>query len=112
MEHRTVPTNIEAEHTLTKADLVEQVHQQIGVSKKEANGHVETMLEIMKSSLERGQKVKISGFGSFVVRDKKARKGRNPQTDNSIVISARKVLTFKASQILKSAINEAFPGSA
>jgi len=87
--------------TMTKNDIVQNVHDKLGFSKKDSAKMVEHVFEIMKDNLARGEKIKISGFGSFAVRGKKARKGRNPQTGEEILISARKVLTFKASQILK-----------
>lgn len=90
---------------MTKADIVERIHEDIGLSKKDASIIVETVFETIKETLEKGEKVKISGFGNFVVRDKKERRGRNPQTGDALTISARKVLTFKASQVLKKAIN-------
>ena len=86
---------------MTKNDIVQNVHDKLGFSKKDSAKMVEHVFEIMKDNLARGEKIKISGFGSFAVREKKARKGRNPQTGEEILISARKVLTFKASQILK-----------
>jgi len=86
---------------MTKNDIVQNVHDKLGFSKKDSAKMVEHVFEIMKDNLARGEKIKISGFGSFAVRGKKARKGRNPQTGEEILISARKVLTFKASQILK-----------
>jgi integration host factor subunit alpha len=92
---------------MTKADLVESVHTQVGFSKKEATDLVELVFETLKSSLAEGGKVKISGFGNFVVREKRSRVGRNPQTGQSIEISARRVLTFRPSQILRSAVNDA-----
>lgn len=91
---------------LTKADLVDSVYQKLGFSKKEAQDIVELMFETIKQTLERGEKIKISGFGNFVVREKKARLGRNPQTGEEIEISARKVLTFKPSHLLKTSINK------
>lgn len=91
--------------TMTKGDIVERVHDRIGFSKKDATDVVETVFEIIKQRLERGEKVKISGFGNFVVNDKRPRKGRNPQTGGDIVISGRRVLTFKASQVLKRDMN-------
>jgi len=87
--------------TMTKNDIVQNVHDKLGFSKKDSAKMVEHVFEIMKDNLARGEKIKVSGFGSFAVREKKARKGRNPQTGEEILISARKVLTFKASQILK-----------
>ncbi len=91
--------------TLTKADIVERVYNKIGFSKKEASDLVELVFSTLKNSLNEGEKVKISGFGNFTVKEKKARTGRNPQTGDQITISARRVLTFKPSQILKDIIN-------
>ena len=86
---------------MTKAEIVETVYEKIGFSKKEAAEIVEMVFDTMKETLERGEKIKISGFGNFVVRQKRPRIGRNPQTGEEIEITARKVLTFKPSQILK-----------
>lgn len=91
--------------TMTKGDIVERVHSKAGFSKKDASDVVESVFEIMKQRLERGDKVKISGFGNFIVNEKRPRKGRNPQTGGDIVISGRRVLTFKASQVLKRDMN-------
>ena len=91
---------------MTKADLIESVYLKIGFSKKESAEIVETVFDLMKDSLEQGDKIKIAGFGNFVVRQKEDRRGRNPQTGEEITIAARKILTFKPSQILKNAINE------
>jgi integration host factor subunit alpha len=90
---------------MTKADIVSSVYEKVGFSKKEAVGVVETIFDILKEALERGEKVKISGFGNFVVRNKRARRGRNPQTGGDIEISSRKILTFKPSQVLKNELN-------
>ena len=92
--------------TLTKADLVERIYERVGCSKKEATEVVEAVFELMKKRLEGGEKVKISGFGNFVVRGKNARKGRNPQTGQEILLEARRVLTFKPSLVLKNTLNE------
>jgi integration host factor subunit alpha len=86
---------------MTKVDIVGSVYEKVGFSKKEAIQVVETVFDLMKDTLERGEKIKISGFGNFVVRNKRARRGRNPQTGDDIEISARKILTFKPSQVLK-----------
>jgi integration host factor subunit alpha len=86
---------------MTKTDLVEVVYERAGLSRKEAAEAVDSVLEIIKDSLCRGEKVKISGFGSFVVHHKRARKGRNPQTGEPLIIGSRGVLSFKASDILK-----------
>jgi integration host factor subunit alpha len=91
---------------MTKADIIEAVYEQIGFSKKEAADVVELVFETMKDTLADGEKIKISGFGNFVVRDKKARAGRNPQTGDPLTIEARRVLTFKPSQVLKDALND------
>ena len=90
---------------MTKADIVENVYEQVGFSKKESAEIVEMVFDTIKQTLEQGEKIKISGFGNFIVRDKKARIGRNPQTGQEIEISARRVLTFRPSQVLKSALN-------
>jgi integration host factor subunit alpha len=91
---------------MTKADLVENMYEKVGLSKEESARIVELVLEIIKETLEREEKIKISGFGNFLVRKKRPRRGRNPQTGEEIEISARKVLTFKASPILKKILNE------
>lgn len=95
--------------TMTKADIVEQVYQKIGFSKKEASELVEMVFNELKSQLIHGDKVKISGFGNFTVKEKKERVGRNPQTGDQIKISARRVLTFKPSQVLKAILNGGDP---
>jgi integration host factor subunit alpha len=91
--------------TMTKGDIVERIYEKVGFSKKEANDVVESIFEIIKNRLEQGEKVKISGFGNFVVNRKRPRKGRNPQTGDEITISGRRVLTFKSSQVLKKSMN-------
>jgi integration host factor subunit alpha len=90
---------------VTKADIIESVYEKVGFSKKEAAEIVEMVFDTIKETLERGEKIKISGFGNFIVRDKKSRVGRNPQTGEEIEISARRVLTFRPSQVLKNALN-------
>lgn len=92
--------------TLTKADLIERVYEKIGFSKREASELVELVFKEIKGKLVDGDKVKISGFGNFTVKEKKARKGRNPQTGDQITISGRRVLTFKPSQVLKGKLND------
>lgn len=91
--------------TMTKADIVEKVYSKIGFSKKEASELVEMVFSTLKDVLHKGDKVKISGFGNFVVREKNERVGRNPQTGEQIKISARRVLTFRPSQVLKAMLN-------
>jgi len=90
---------------MTKADLVEKIHVNTGLTKDGAFAYLETILETIKKSLESAETVKITGFGSFVVKEKKSRKGRNPQTGEPITITARKILTFKPSTLLRQAIN-------
>jgi integration host factor subunit alpha len=91
---------------MTKADIVERIYEKIGFSKKESAEMVELVFDIIKKTLEGGDKIKIAGFGNFVVKEKADRRGRNPQTGEEIVISARKILTFKPSQVLKASINK------
>lgn len=91
---------------MTKAEIVESVYEKLGLSKKEASDIVELVFETIKKTLQGGNKIKISGFGNFVVRHKRPRIGRNPQTGEEIEITERKVLTFKPSQILKMALNK------
>ena len=90
---------------MTKADLIESVYQKIGFSKKESADLIELIFGTMKDTLASGSKIKISGFGNFVVREKRARMGRNPQTGEAMEISARRVLTFRPSQVLKNELN-------
>ncbi|MBJ6724065.1 integration host factor subunit alpha [Geomesophilobacter sediminis] len=90
---------------MTKADIVERIYEKVGFSKKESAELVETVFDLIKSTLEEGDKIKIAGFGNFVVKEKADRRGRNPQTGEEITIVARKILTFKPSQVLKAAIN-------
>ena len=91
---------------MTKAEIIDAVYDKVGgFSKKEAAEIVEAVFDTMKEVLAEGEKIKISGFGNFVVREKKERVGRNPQTGAPIPISARRVLTFKPSQVLKGILN-------
>ncbi len=94
---------------MTKADIVETIYERVGFSKKESAELVETIFEVIKEALVRGEKVKFSGFGNFIVREKNARKGRNPQTGEEIQLAARRVLTFKPSLVLKTVLNESPP---
>ncbi|OFZ25674.1 MAG: integration host factor subunit alpha [Bdellovibrionales bacterium RIFOXYB1_FULL_37_110] len=87
--------------SLTKADIVERVYKEAGFSKKEASDLVELVFNTIKDTLSKGEKVKISGFGNFSIRDKSTRVGRNPQTGDAMEITARRVLSFKPSQVLK-----------
>jgi len=90
---------------MTKAEIIDRTYEKVGFSKKEATDVVEATFDIIKNHLEKGEKVKISGFGNFIVNSKSPRKGRNPQTGEEIIIAGRKVLTFKPSQILKQSLN-------
>ena len=96
---------------MTKADIVEQNYERVGFSKKEVAELVEKGFQVMKDVLADGEKVKISGFGNFVVREKNARKGRNPQTGDEILLEARRVLTFKRSVVLKNLLNDESPST-
>jgi integration host factor subunit alpha len=91
---------------MTKADLVDLVYERVGSSKKEASEVVEAVFDIIRESLREGDKVKVSGFGTFIVNQKHARRGRNPQTGDPITIDSRRVLSFKPSQVLKDRIND------
>lgn len=91
--------------TLTKADIVEHVYEKVGFSKKETSEVVDSIFELIKEHLEQGKKVKVSGFGNFVVHEKRPRKGRNPQTGETITIRGRRILGFKASPTLKKSMN-------
>ena len=95
---------------MTKADIVEALYEKVGFSKKDAADLVELVFDQIKNTLAQGQKIKISGFGNFVVREKRSRIGRNPQTGQSIEISARRVLTFRPSQVLRSEVNSSLEG--
>jgi integration host factor subunit alpha len=92
--------------SLTKIDIVNSIYNQLGISKKDCVGIVESIFEIIKDDLDHGNSVKISGFGKWTVKAKKKRRGRNPQTGKELMIDARKVVTFKPSFILKDALNQ------
>ena len=91
--------------TLTKAELAELLFEQVGLNKREAKDMVETFFDEIRDALERGEAVKLSGFGNFQLRDKPQRPGRNPKTGEEIPISARRVVTFHASQKLKGLVD-------
>lgn len=91
---------------MTKIDIIQELYEKLNFSKKDAARIVESVFDIMKDALARGEKIKISGFGNFVVKEKKPRRGRNPQTGEEIIISERKVLTFKSSQVLRKSLND------
>ena len=91
--------------TLTKAELAELLFEQVGLNKREAKDMVETFFDEIRNALERGESVKLSGFGNFQLRDKPQRPGRNPKTGEEIPITARRVVTFHASQKLKGMVD-------
>ncbi|MDA0820575.1 MAG: integration host factor subunit alpha [Proteobacteria bacterium] len=93
--------------TLTRADLAETINRKMGLSRAESLDMVESILEKMSKALEAGENVKISGFGTFVLRDKRKRIGRNPKTGVEVPITPRRVMTFRASQLLKEKIVKA-----
>ena len=94
-----------AEDTLTRAQLTEAVYEEVGLSRNESAELVESVLKEMSKALIRGESVKISSFGSFTIRSKSERVGRNPKTGEEVPISPRRVIIFKPSHVLKSRIN-------
>ena len=96
--------------TLTKAELAELLFERLGLNKRESKDMVEDFFEFIQASLERGEDVKLSGFGNFQVRRKAPRPGRNPRTGESIPIGARNVVTFHASHKLKAVVQGGTPG--
>ncbi len=90
--------------TLTRADMAEAMNRQVGLSRAESSAMVESILELMTAALERGENLKISNFGTFVLRDKAQRIGRNPKTGVEVPITPRRVLTFRASQAMRDRI--------
>lgn len=95
--------------SLTKAEMAEWLFQELGLNKREAKEFVDAFYETIRSSLEQGRQVKLSGFGNFELRDKNERPGRNPKTGEEIPISARRVVTFRPGQKLKARV-EAYVG--
>lgn len=95
---------------LTKADIAEHLYEEVGLNKREAKELVEEFFERLRETLENGVQVKLSGFGNFDLRDKKERPGRNPKTGEEIPITARRVVTFRPGQKLKSRV-EAYVGA-
>jgi len=91
--------------TLTKADLVNSLYESEMLTKSEAVMAVETVIELIKQTLESGETVLISGFGKFTVKDKKARRGRNPHTGEDLMLAPRRVVTFKPSGVLRNKVN-------
>jgi integration host factor subunit alpha len=91
--------------SLTKIEIIESVYEHLGIPKKDCVRIIESVFEIIKDELDKGKAVKISGFGKWTVKSKKKRNGRNPQTGEALTIDARKVITFKPSNVLKNAVN-------
>jgi integration host factor subunit alpha len=91
---------------MTKIDMVKIICEKVGFALKESTEIVEQVFDIMKETLEGGEKIKISGFGNFVIRAKRPRKGRNPKTGEELVISGRTVVTFKPSPVLRKVLNQ------
>ena len=91
---------------LTKDNLISRLQTQLGLTKQESQQAVERLFEILKGTLANGEDLLISGYGKFSVRQKNARRGRNPQTKEALMLAARKVLVFKASGVLRKRINE------
>lgn len=96
--------------TLTRADLSEAVHRQIGLSRSESADLVKSVLDLMSDTLVEGKTVKLSSFGTFMVRSKNGRVGRNPKTGEEVPITPRRVLVFRPSQVMKNVINGLDPG--
>jgi len=99
-----------ADMALTKADMAERLYDELGLNKREAKELVEQFFEEIRTALERGNQVKLSGFGNFDLRDKNQRPGRNPKTGEEIPITARRVVTFRPGQKLKARV-EAYAGT-
>ena len=91
--------------TLTKADLIDSMYNQVGLSKTTSTRVVESLLEIVKKTLENGEDILITGFGKFSVKEKGERRGRNPQTREDLMLDARRVVTFRCSGVLRDKIN-------
>ncbi len=91
--------------TVTRQDLAESVYREIGLSRSESSALVESVIEHVSAALETGQQVKLAGFGTFSLRDKKERIGRNPKTGEEVPITSRRVLVFKPSQVLRERVD-------
>ncbi len=91
--------------SLTKVDIIDSIYEKLGIPKKECTSIIESVFDIIKDDLNNGNDVMISGFGKWIVKAKKKRKGRNPQTGKELMIDARKVVTFRPSQVLKKTVN-------
>ena len=94
--------------SLTKEKIINDIYNNVGLSKTQSRIVVESLFDIMKSTLEKGEDLLVSGFGKFVVKEKAARRGRNPQTTEDLHLRARRVVVFKTSGVLRRKINEIF----
>lgn len=106
LDDDTSDTRVSEVPTLTKAELAEMLFDQVGLNKRESKDMVEAFFDVIREALEHGDSVKLSGFGNFQLRDKPQRPGRNPKTGEIIPITARRVVTFHASQKLKGLVEE------
>jgi integration host factor subunit alpha len=97
--------------TLTRADLAEAVHDEVGLTRQDCAGLVERTLDLVVEALEQGEIVKLSGFGVFQVRSKNARMGRNPKTGEPAAIDPRRVISFRASQVMKALVDKSHDGA-
>lgn len=91
--------------TLTKAQIIDSIPEELGISRKKSVEIVETLLEIIKRQMENGEDVLISGFGKFCIKDKKSRRGRNPATGSDMMLAQRRVVVFRCSKLLRDKIN-------
>ena len=96
-----------ADRTVTRADLTEALHEEVGLTRQDCAGLVERTLDLVAEAMGRGQTVKLSGFGVFQVRSKRQRMGRNPKTGEPAAIEPRRVIGFRASQVIKARIDRA-----
>jgi len=95
--------------TLTKAQIIDAIPEKLGISRKKSVDVVETLLEIIKREMENGEDILISGFGKFCIKDKKARRGRNPATGSDMMLDKRRVVVFRCSKLLRDKINKNNP---
>jgi integration host factor subunit alpha len=93
---------------LTKEKIADSIYHQVGISKSQSRDIIERLLEIIKQTLENGEDVLVSGFGKFIVKEKSARRGRNPQTTKELQLRQRRVVVFKTSGVLRDKINQSF----
>jgi integration host factor subunit alpha len=105
--HFDFPRELMTDKTLTRADLTDALHEEVGLSRQDCAGLVERTLDLVAEAMERGDIVKLSGFGVFQVRSKRERMGRNPKTGEPATIAPRRVIGFRASQVLKARVDRA-----